>query len=601
MKAIRYFVLACMLAGALACQKEAAPESATDPFDFPLEENKDLSTQPGDDFWQYCNGAWYAKAETLAEDAVGGVYDMEPVMAAKVEALVAKVPSLEKYFQLLDEMYDHQEESMAFLASLQAQIKAPQTQEEIFKTLGWLIANGLSPMGLELTTDFKDGKIVGLLSVAKAKLPYQYAFADLSAAVQPQMGWLIEGMGLQPQDVYFNDLGLGLFAPLVNVTAADMPMLIQMALVQLYPFMSEAGLAQYNAYFHEAWSRDDAAAMARSFLGYEVSYYLAQECVPAELKARYKDMLERLRVSFRNRILQLDWMSETTRASALEKLDKMMVFAGSPDVWYEDCLPDLTQCKTLVEAAYLLKCAKGDLIKHLIGTQDVLSVGLTNLAPTATGAITTDLSLVNAYYSREYNSIVILPAMMIPPFIPEACSEAYEYGMLVTAAHEITHGFDTEGSQYDAVGRKTNWWTVADKLAFEDRQEELVRCYGAMEYDPLYPGVFSDGRRTLAENVADLGGFLIARDAYITRLQEQGFSGEHYREQLKKFHEAYAHLHCVKYSAVKLQSIMADDNHSHVRLRINGVVMNTDLWYDLYGVTRDNLLYLPPERRTYIW
>ena len=113
--------------------------------------------------------------------------------------------------------------------------------------------------------------------------------------------------------------------------------------------------------------------------------------------------------------------------------------------------------------------------------------------------------------------------------------------------------------------------------------------------------MYTDGRRTLTENIADLGGFLIARDAYIARLQEQGYNGENYKAQLKKFYESYADLYCVQYSKEKLEAILTSDIHSLARLRVNGIVMNTDMWYDLYDVNRDNLLYLPPEKRTYIW
>ena len=123
-----------------------------------------------------------------------------------------------------------------------------------------------------------------------------------------------------------------------------------------------------------------------------------------------------------------------------------------------------------------------------------------------------------------------------------------------------------------------------------------------MELDPQRaPLVFCDGKRTLSENIADLGGFLTALDAYIARLDAQGFTGETRNEQLRKFYEAYAHLWCVQYGYAKFEVLKNSDLHAHARLRVNGVVMNTDLWYELYNVDRNHLLYLPPERRAYIW
>ena len=170
------------------------------------------------------------------------------------------------------------------------------------------------------------------------------------------------------------------------------------------------------------------------------------------------------------------------------------------------------------------------------------------------------------------------------------------------AAHEITHGFDSEGAKYDCDGRLRNWWTVADNMAFKDRQQKLIQCFNTLEFDPVgYPGKYGDGERTLTENIADLGGFLITRDAYLKRLDELGFTGENRTAQLRKFYEAFAYIWCAKYGPDKLQNILTTDIHSHARLRTNGTVMNTDMWYDLYDVDRNNILYLPLERRTYIW
>ena len=305
----------------------------------------------------------------------------------------------------------------------------------------------------------------------------------------------------------------------------------------------------------------------------------------------------------RERIRQLDWMSGTTRNNALDKLNKMLVFVGCPDTWYEDCLPDLSQCQSLVEAVHKLNVANNLLLKHLIGTTDVFSNSLTLITQQSPGhPIVTDLTFVNAFYRREYNCFVILPAMILPPAIRNDISEAHAYGTLAVAAHEITHGFDSEGAKYDAVGRLRNWWTVADNIAFKERQEQLITCFNLLEYDPVgHPGQFTDGQRTLTENIADLGGMHIARDAYIKRLQEQGFIGENFKAQLRKFYESYADLWCVKYSDEKLDSILSADIHSHCRLRVNGIVINSDMWYDLYEVNRNHILYLPPEKRTHIW
>ena len=168
--------------------------------------------------------------------------------------------------------------------------------------------------------------------------------------------------------------------------------------------------------------------------------------------------------------------------------------------------------------------------------------------------------------------------------------------------HEMTHGFDNNGAEYDAVGKQHNWWTVADKMAFQDRQKTMILCYNNLEFDPEeMPGQYGNGERTLGENIADLGGFLACLDAYKAQLKAEGYSGENYKEQLRKFYESYADVWCVKYGPDKLNILINSDVHSPARIRVNGVVMNTDLWYDLYGINRNHKLYLPKERRTYIW
>ena len=184
----------------------------------------------------------------------------------------------------------------------------------------------------------------------------------------------------------------------------------------------------------------------------------------------------------------------------------------------------------------------------------------------------------------------------------DGMSEACYYAVFSIIGHEFTHGFDNNGAQRDKYGEEKNWWTVADMMAFQDRKQNLIRTYNSMELDPKRaPLVFCNGERTQSENIADLGGFLAALDAYMARLDQQGFTGETRNEQLRKFYEAYAHVWCVQYGQKKFDILKGSDNHAHGRLRVNGVVMNTDLWYELYNVDSNNILYLPPERRAYIW
>lgn len=586
----------------LSCNKWGS-ESTVDPLPFPMDNNKDLSVAPGDDFFQYCNGTWLAQTPTPETGTVGGLLSTEPIIKQMVKDITDTDPSLKRYYQLIDEKYGHQDASKAYLADYSAKFPVPSTREELFRAVGKLIADGLNPFILTLVADWKDGQIIGLLS--RPNDTYKYSFSDIDASIKTELSWVVEGMGLNPAEIYYNDSSVQLISIIKNVPVESFPQFLSRGLMQLYPFVSEEYLASFNSTISadDPWDIVRVEAEARGCAGYELSNRLAVKYVSPELKQHFLERIERLREAFRLRISRLDWMSATTRNNALEKLDKMQVFAGYPDTWYEDCLPDLSSCRTLVEAVHILKQKRIILTKHLIGTRDVFSNSLTKVGKTSDQTYqVTDLSLVNAFYQLEFNCIVILPAMMIAPNVDLSLSEAREWAALSVEGHEITHGFDSNGSKYDAVGRVRNWWTVADQMAFLERQEKLIQCYNLMEYDPVAkPGVFADGKRTLSENIADLGGFLIARDAYMVRLQEEGYTGEEFVKQMRKFYEAYADIYCMKYSPSKLSLIMTTDVHSHCRQRVNGVVMNTDMWYDLYNVTRNNLLYLPPERRVYIW
>jgi putative endopeptidase len=297
-------------------------------------------------------------------------------------------------------------------------------------------------------------------------------------------------------------------------------------------------------------------------------------------------------------------MSETTKNNAIDKLNHCHMNVAYPDTWHKECLPTITDCKTMVEMLHRLKAANALLAAKLVGTDDLFTDMLMSSMQSSNGdPIPSDLTLVNALYMPSNNSITIYPAMLLPPLMPSGnVSEACSFAVFTIIGHEFTHGFDNSGAKWDKYGAHKNWWTVADRMNFEERSANLVSTFNLLELDserdPLF---FCDGKRTLGENIADLGGFLTALDAYQARLDQQGFTGETRNEQLRKFYESYAHLWCVQYGQNTFEILKHDDVHAHARLRTNGVVMNTDLWYNLYNVNQNHLLYLPVNRRAYIW
>lgn len=607
---IRYSLATCLLVLALAaCRKDDTPEPVVDPLPYPqeLETYKDLSVKPGDSFFDYCNGSWLRTQPIPEAAAVGGIYDGQEAMNQRIQELKANVPDIGHYSELGDHLHEHPEAVRAYIDALKARFPRPTTREEAFLTIGQMMMDGMAPWLADMPKwelQWKDGKLFGML-VPPSVLP-------VPSDVDPEK--LIPLTATRADDPSAASLiirGMGLDASLFVTDPAQ-----EAAWTQFENCSLEELLALYDDVWESyeifvSQEQMEAAGLPRSYimllgrscLNYTLSYHLVKQFFPPEKKEKFVRITREIQTSLRNRIQAAEWMSETTRSNALEKLDNMGLYVAYPDQWYPECVSSLADCETLVEAIHRNYRNLSRLYGKLLGGHDYFSYALTLHSISDGGAyIHRDLTMVNATYHLYRNSIFIYPAILLPPIMPEEVSEACAYAVYMIIGHELTHGFDSMGSQYDKWGNLHNWWTVADKMAFEERQQNLIQCYNHLEMDPeRAPGVYGDGQRTLGENIADLGGFLTALDAYSARLKAEGYAGESYDNQLRKFYEYFAHFWCCQYSESVFDYFKTGDPHSHGRLRVNGVVMNTDLWYRLYNVDRDNYLYLPPERRTYIW
>lgn len=591
-----------------ACEK-AEPVSTKDPLPLPpgMEESKDLSVKPGDSFFDYCNGSWIKKTPIPAKGTIGGMYDQIPAMEQRVELLKAEDADIRRMYELLDAPSGQPEASKAFLDALKARFPRPTTREELFITLGKMLAEGFPLWGHALlpawSLVYKDGRMMGSIIPPLAVVP---APSDLPPVIDPSqyvplsatkagkagsdVSLIIQGLGQDPSLFVDNPEMAANWEQLESKSLEELLALYDMGWKYLESFAAEQ-------------LTDNAREDARFAFSYTLSYHLVQKFIPPAFKEKYLNITKEIQASLRKRIERVEWMSQTTKANALEKLDCCGVNVAYPDQWHEDCLVKMSDCATLAEAVYRGNRGHALLKAHLMGGTDIFSYQLLSATLGSTGFVPTDLSVVNAFYSAFYNSVFIYPAILLPPTMPENVSQAYEYAVFTVMGHEFTHGFDSNtGSKYDKMGNPRNWWTVADKMAFEERRDILANCYSHLEIDPVRaPGVYSDGMITQGEDIADLGGFLTSLDAYQARLEADGYSGETLREQLRKFYECYASIWKVVYSDAGLSTFPKKDEHSHARLRVNGVVMNTDLWYDLYGVDRNSILYLPPERRAVIW
>ena len=205
----------------------------------------------------------------------------------------------------------------------------------------------------------------------------------------------------------------------------------------------------------------------------------------------------------------------------------------------------------------------------------------------------------NAYYEPGLNKIVFPAGILQPPIFDPHADPAINYGAIgAIIGHEMTHGFDDEGRKYDAKGQLRDWWTSEDAAHFEKRAKVLSRQYSS--YEPL-PGFFVNGEMTLGENIADLGGLILALDAYHASLNGMpapvidGITGD----QRVFFGWAQAWRGKIRDDALRLQ--LVSDRHSPRVYRCNGCIRNIDAWYEAFNIEPGHELYLPPEERVRIW
>ena len=347
-------------------------------------------------------------------------------------------------------------------------------------------------------------------------------------------------------------------------------------------------------------------SLERDYLSYLHSKMVADQLVPKGLKEEYLKYCKEVKDVFAQRIKDNDWLSEVGKKNALEKLDAMVMNVAYPDKWYTEGLADFSKSQSLLEDIYTIRKAHLNLMKALLGKsreEASFTVVITDS--------NTNLGDQNAFYDRHFNSINMLPGFILPPFFDPAQSLAINYVCFGTLGHEMTHGFDTEGSRYNKYGTVTAqgiWASPADKAEFDRRTELLVKQYAA--YDVLpdeMPGVKANGEATIAENIADLGGTEIAWQNYLNRLEADGYTGQELKLMKQRFFIAFAEEYRSKYDATYVDLFAfgkgnpnGADGHSMDKERVNGVVANMDGWYEAFDI-KEGALYRKPADRIRIW
>jgi putative endopeptidase len=337
----------------------------------------------------------------------------------------------------------------------------------------------------------------------------------------------------------------------------------------------------------ERWKR--ATSVVSGQMGEALGHVYVDHYFPPDSKAQMLSLVGDLRTALGERIKRLDWMSDATKAKALEKLAKFNVKIGYPNKWR-----DYSKLTTRADDLY------GN-VERALAFEWRFRVARMN-KPVDRDEWDMTPQTVNAYYDPTKNEIVFPAAILEPPFFDPKADMAVNYGAIGgVIGHEMTHGFDDQGRKYDGTGKLASgdgWWTKEDSERFEARAKQLVAQYSGFE--PL-PGAHVNGALTLGENIADLGGLLLALDAYHASLKGQpapvidGLTGD------QRVFLGWAQVWRSKIRDDALRQRMATDPHSPDMLRVDGVVRNVDGWYGAYDVKPGEKLYLAPDQRVKIW
>ena len=322
-------------------------------------------------------------------------------------------------------------------------------------------------------------------------------------------------------------------------------------------------------------------------LGEALGKLYVERHFPESAKRQMDELVANLLATLKIRIERLDWMTDATKAEAQTKLATFDPRIGYPDQWRDYSELQIDPSSAIENARRVHTFFFNAELARLHMPTDKAE-WFFNTPQT-----------VNASYSPSFNQITFPAGILQPPFFDPNADPAVNYGAIgAVIGHEIGHGFDDQGSKTDANGVQRNWWTDEDRAAFETRATTLVEQYNGYE---AVPGAFVDGRFTLGENIGDLGGLIMALEAYKLSLNGEeapiieGLTGE------QRFFMAFAQAWRSKIREEALLTQIKSDPHAPARFRVNGVVRNLDEWYEAFDIPKDSELYLAPEQRVRIW
>ena len=336
------------------------------------------------------------------------------------------------------------------------------------------------------------------------------------------------------------------------------------------------------------WKR--SVSTVSGVLGEAVGQMYVEKYFPAENKARMEELVKNLQEALAERIDAQEWMSDSTKAYAKDKLASFYVKIGYPNKWKDYSKLTIDPEKTLYENMQAVRewASKKEVEDKYNKPVDRDEWYMTP-------------QTVNAYYNPTTNEICFPAGILQYPFFDMQADDAFNYGAIgVVIGHEMTHGFDDQGRQFDKDGNFRDWWAAGDGDKFKERAQVMSDFFSKIE---VLPGLKGNGELTLGENLADHGGLQVAFTAFQNAQKKaakplgevNGFTPE------QRFFLAYAGVWAQNITEEAIRDLTARDPHSLGEWRVNGALPHIDAWYDAFGITEKDPLFVPKEKRVTIW
>ena len=334
------------------------------------------------------------------------------------------------------------------------------------------------------------------------------------------------------------------------------------------------------------WKR--AVSLVSGVMGEAIGKLYVEKYFPESSKQRMLYLVHNLQTALAQRIDGATWMSAETKAQAKDKLSNFIIKIGYPDKWKDYSGLQVNDSLSLYENLGIISEFK---------LLDALNRKVNKPVDKMEWLMTPQT--INAYYNPTTNEICFPAAILQPPFFDPTADDAMNYGAIGgVIGHEMSHGFDDQGSQFDKTGNQRNWWTEADKKNYEQRTKVLEEYFSKYE---VVPGMFINGKQTLGENIGDNGGLNIAFTAFQNATKENplttadGFTPE------QRFFLSWARVWASNMRPEYMAYLVTADVHSPNKARVNAALPHIDAWYNAFGIKKGDKLFIPKKQRAQIW